>query len=62
MDKYKLWGEITYPFPNFSGASAEVLEWMSNFILHFTSLECNKGLFIHWIIIDIEINTNNGRR
>ena len=28
---YKVWDEITYPFPNFN----EVWEWMSNFIPHF---------------------------
>ena len=32
----KVWGEITYPFPNFNGSTIEVWEWMSNFILHFT--------------------------
>ena len=31
-----MWDEITYPFPNFNGATAEVSEWMSNFISHFT--------------------------
>ena len=31
----KVWGEITYPFPNFNGAAVEVWEWMSNFILLF---------------------------
>ena len=29
---YKVWGEITYPFPNFNGATVEVWEWISNFI------------------------------
>ena len=29
----KVWGEITYPFPNFN---VEVWEWISNFIPHFT--------------------------
>ena len=33
---YKVWGEITYPFPNFNGAAVEVWEWKSNFIPHFT--------------------------
>ena len=32
-NSYKAWNEITYPFPNFNGATAEVLEWMNNFIL-----------------------------
>ena len=29
---YKMYDEITYPFPNFNGATVEVLEWISNFI------------------------------
>ena len=33
---YKVWGEITYPFPNFNGATVEVWEWISNFIPHFS--------------------------
>ena len=32
---YKVWDEITYPFPNFKGTTFEVWEWISNFILHF---------------------------
>ena len=31
----KVWREITYPFPNFNGATVEVWEWISNFIPHF---------------------------
>ena len=31
-----MWDEITYPFLNFNGATVEVLEWISNFIPHFT--------------------------
>ena len=31
-----VWDEITYLFPNFSGATIEVWEQISNFILHFT--------------------------
>ena len=31
-----MWDEITYPFPNFNGATVEVCEWMTNFILHLT--------------------------
>ena len=30
----EVWSEITYPFPNFSGATVEVWEWISNFISH----------------------------
>ena len=33
---YKVWYEITYPFPNFNGYTVEVGEWIINFILHFT--------------------------
>ena len=31
---YKVWDEITYPFPNFNGAAVEVWEWISNFTPH----------------------------
>ena len=31
----KVWDKITYPFPNFNGATLEVWEWVSNFIPHF---------------------------
>ena len=33
---YKVWDEITYPYSNFNGATVEVWEWISYFILHFT--------------------------
>ena len=33
---YKVWGEITHPFPNFNGAISEVCEWISNFTSHFS--------------------------
>ena len=33
---YKVWDEITNPFPNFNGATVEVWEWISNLIPHFT--------------------------
>ena len=39
MDKYiryKVWGEIIYPFRNLTGATVEVLEWIINFYSHFT--------------------------
>ena len=32
---YKVCDEITYPYPNFNGATIEVWEWISNFITHF---------------------------
>ena len=31
-----MWDVITYPFLNFSGATVEFYEWISNFIPHFT--------------------------
>ena len=34
--RYKVWGEITDPFPNFSSGPVEVWKWISNFIAHFT--------------------------
>ena len=33
---YKMWNEITYPFPNFNGGTVEVWEWISDIIPHFT--------------------------
>ena len=35
---YKVWDEITYPFPNFNGVTVEVWEWISNFIPCFLSM------------------------
>ena len=32
---YQMWDENTYSFPNFSGWTVEVWEWISNFIPHF---------------------------
>ena len=33
---YKVWDDITYPFPNFNGCTVEVWERISNFIPHLT--------------------------
>ena len=33
---YTMWDEITYPSQNFNGTTAEVWEWISNVIPHFT--------------------------
>ena len=30
-----VWNEFTYLFPNFSGRTVEVWEWISNFVAHF---------------------------
>ena len=35
---YKVWDEITYPFPNIKSAAFEVWEWIGNFISHFTGM------------------------
>ena len=32
---YKVWNEITNPFPNFNGATVEVWEWISNIVPYF---------------------------
>ena len=31
----KMCGEITYPFPNFNGATVKVWDWISKFTPHF---------------------------
>ena len=31
----EVWDEITYPFPNFNGATVEACEWISYFIQPF---------------------------
>ena len=33
-----VWDEITYPFLNFNGATVEVKEWLSNFILQYFTI------------------------
>ena len=33
---FEVWDVITYPFPNFNGATVEVWEWIINFTTHFT--------------------------
>ena len=33
---YRVWYEITYPFPNFNDAADEVREGINNLIPHFT--------------------------
>ena len=52
---YKVWDEITYPFPNLKGSTIEVWQWISNFIPHFIMayLACNYlsmlGLKSFWV-------------
>ena len=36
----EVWDEITWPFPNFSGATVKIWEWISSFIPHFCNA-CN---------------------
>ena len=33
---YIVWGEITYPYPNYNGETVKVWEMISNLISHFT--------------------------
>ena len=33
---YKMWDEVTHPFPNFNVCTLKVWEWISNFIPHCT--------------------------
>ena len=47
---YNVWGEITFPFPNFNGATVEVWEWISNFIPHLIM-----DLIIHPFGIKVEM-------
>ena len=35
LDPSQSVGWITYPFPNFNGATVEVREWVSNYIQQF---------------------------
>ena len=41
-----VWGEITYPLPNFNGTAVEIWELTSNFISHFImdAMLCTLGL------------------
>ena len=34
---YKMWDEITYPFPNLISAIVDVWEWIINFVTHSTT-------------------------
>ena len=52
----KVWIEITYPFPNFNGATVEVWEWIYNFIPQFIMdvitypcwIKVNPVYIYHW--------------
>ena len=58
---YKVWDEITYPFPNFNGTAVGVWEWISNFIPHFVHVRSTSttldwrhirrgGASNHWLL------------
>ena len=52
---YKVWGEVTYPSPNFNGCTVEVWVWISNFIFH--------TLLGMWLLIHNVIKFNHvGKR
>ena len=63
--QYNVWGEITYPFPDFNGAAIEVWERIGNFIPYFTghvfTYLCRKRLWkdsiIPYIVWALYLNT-----
>ena len=55
---YKLWDEISYPFPNFNGVTVEVWEWISNFIDIDISMTCNFILLGMWLLIHAGFKVN----
>ena len=54
---YKMWDEITYIFPNFSGATIEVWEWISSLIPHLTGHVTTNSYWWHqantWTNVDL---------
>ena len=42
----KVWGEISYPFPNFNGVTNEVWEWIDIINLHYVMIV----IIIHAVI------------
>ena len=40
---HKVWDEITYPFPNFNGATVVIWGWIRNFDPHFTGHVIHAG-------------------
>ena len=40
-----MWDKISYPFPNFSGATVEVWEWINNFISQYIGHVMRLNLF-----------------
>ena len=50
-----MWDEITYPFPNFSGAAVGVWEWIIDVIPHFAGMR----LFIHAEIKNLSMLVKN---
>ena len=50
----KVRDEITYPFPNFNGATVEVWEWISNFIPHFLIYMIHLPIIISIVLLVLE--------
>ena len=58
----KVWDEMTYQFPNFNGATAEVWEWKSNFIPHiimdvitYSCWDSSTSILVkgaHWVLLE----------
>ena len=46
----KVWGEITYEFPNLNGAAVEIGEWISNFTLRFIMVVIT---YPYWMLIHV---------
>ena len=55
----KVWDEITYPFPNFSGATVEVWEWISNFIPHFIMDVITYPCWYPWLMYSLTFLVNS---
>ena len=49
-----VWGEISYPFPNFNGATVEVWDWMSNFIPQLTA-----HIIAYWSVLRLKVTHVN---
>ena len=47
-----MWGEIIYPFPNFSSATVDVWEWISNFLQLFT----RHVITYSWVLTPMQVS------